>query len=1182
MIWFARLLGLLCLALVLACVWAPPCNAAMPVPKEGLLVAKDQADAMRRRVLALGSDPVLARVREEADRIVAQWPQVRPEIEKHVGNLLNVRAEFNPREFVPPEAIAAAEKLDPLLKNSAKLGFVYFLTGEAKYAQTAAEILDVAGRVPRWGWFNWEGANLPQIHYGMYARSAAFAVDFCWEAWNADQRRRAVEVLAERCVEPYWRLVSLSPFMGLHHLRAKNQGNNALGAAVVASLALGDSHPDNAAWQASLLQTYSWIVAHDIGWAGTNLESGLPGYWDISMSNLYTAAACLNHARGIDFRGHPGFAEATWYPVMKEATVPFAAAPFDKPYPKETEGLSGIIQHKPIELPSAGYGGPWWYDYAANFPQSPAAYFIGKQFGRVENPHQEGHFELMDLLWVRTMTKPERPPTPTILFKATDREAMFRSGYGSPHTFLSFNGDCFLSARNEVLGCTSGLAWHFPWHQFAVTESVVETEGQPFSPSMLLTDSFDSPQASAVGAKSWTSNVRYYARPEQARSYQEYRTRTRDILYVRSDRREQVPDYFLFVDRVAHDGPRWHAFNWHIWNRPGNEGSYELLDAHTVLARRPNAALLLATLSHDAMSYEQQAIPSQPTVSLVFDHNALLLRGVAGPTKPVAEKPRSLPAAKWSEGQMVEVAGKPVRHFADFKTLRPVLDAPLALTAGVRYRLSMSSRKKDAWVDDNTLWVLDVDLLDAAGRPVRTVESNPNSPDPLRLTDPNSGTRGTTEWREAVSYFDAPPGVVAARASLRFAPWTNNGPGITAASELWIGDLEITPLGVPTRSDRELLVTLVMPLENQGPRPRLTSARAGDRIQAEVVHADGTKDAITVEANGGVEVLREGAGQRVAIGWKAPSVALGDLRAGAPVQVALAERGGRLTGRLAIGQKATVSLAGKSHSLAAGTYLYDGQLRADPAAVSLRTNSPESQAALKQGLAKLAERIVAERDQPLSAGRKNLALDAEVVASGTRDRRFDAGHVIDNQTAEIPIDGVLDYTLGEIETPATGGYGRGDGPSYTENLSSWPLYVRPTYWLLPPRQTGAVTLKLKKPAPVRMVRLLNTTNAGLNDFATIDFQVELLDAVEKVVFRRAGSFGRPWDRAFSAAFANPKFFGSYGKAFAGMLEPAAKVPFPAAWQEMVIDRPVPVRYVRITVLSYWAMGGGLNEVQVYR
>ncbi len=49
------------------------------------------------------------------------------------------------------------------------------------------------------------------------------------------------------------------------------------------------------------------------------MSMGLPGYWSVSMQNLYTAAACLNNVRGIDLRVHPAIAEATWYPIMKEA-----------------------------------------------------------------------------------------------------------------------------------------------------------------------------------------------------------------------------------------------------------------------------------------------------------------------------------------------------------------------------------------------------------------------------------------------------------------------------------------------------------------------------------------------------------------------------------------------------------------------------------------------------------------------------------------------------------------------------------------------------------------------------------------------------------------------------------------------------------------------------------------------
>ena len=75
--------------------------------------------------------------------------------------------------------------------------------------------------------------------------------------------------------------------------------------------------------------------------------------------------------------------------------------------------------------------------------------------------------------------------------------------------------------------------------------------------------------------------------------------------------------------------------------------------------------------------------------------------------------------------------------------------------------------------------------------------------------------------------------------------------------------------------------------------------------------------------------------------------------------------------------------------------------------------------------------------------------------------------------------------------------------------------------------------------------------------------------------------GRAYDRPFDAAFAKPKYFGAYGPSFRGVLEPRVKVPFGAGWIDVPVDFEGPAQYVRITIDSFWAMGGGLNEVQVY-
>jgi hypothetical protein len=236
---------------------------------------------------------------------------------------------------------------------------------------------------------------------------------------------------------------------------------------------------------------------------------------------------------------------------------------------------------------------------------------------------------------------------------------------------------------------------------------------------------------------------------------------------------------------------------------------------------------------------------------------------------------------------------------------------------------------------------------------------------------------------------------------------------------------------------------------------------------------------------------------------------------------------------------------------------------------------------LKSGLSSWTEEVIRKRDTYTSMGWKNIALDARVSASGTRDPRFPPENVIDNKTWEFPGDGRLDYTQGEIQTTQGFGYGRGEIMSYTENMSSWPFYIAPTYWLLPYRSEGHITIGLKGETRIRMVRVLNTSNAGLHDYGTMDFRVDLLDENRHTVYSKKASFGKVWDRAFEAAFAIPDFFGSYGPTFHGLLAPGVEVPFGTSWQDVDIDYPEEVSYVRIGILRYWGLGGGLNEIQVY-
>jgi hypothetical protein len=114
-----------------------------------------------------------------------------------------------------------------------------------------------------------------------------------------------------------------------------------------------------------------------------------------------------------------------------------------------------------------------------------------------------------------------------------------------------------------------------------------------------------------------------------------------------------------------------------------------------------------------------------------------------------------------------------------------------------------------------------------------------------------------------------------------------------------------------------------------------------------------------------------------------------------------------------------------------------------------------------------------------------------------------------------------------------------------------------------------------------MVRLLNTSNAGLNDFAAHAVRVELFDPSRKLLAARDVMFGKAFDRPFKQAFAEPKWFSRYTRTFEGMLDPGLTVPFGDGWKEVVFDAAKDAAYVRVSITKYWGIGGGLNEVQVY-
>jgi hypothetical protein len=190
--------------------------------------------------------------------------------------------------------------------------------------------------------------------------------------------------------------------------------------------------------------------------------------------------------------------------------------------------------------------------------------------------------------------------------------------------------------------------------------------------------------------------------------------------------------------------------------------------------------------------------------------------------------------------------------------------------------------------------------------------------------------------------------------------------------------------------------------------------------------------------------------------------------------------------------------------------------------------------------------------------------------------------LVSGKVLEYAADGKLDYTLGRVRTTQTGGYGQGGNiRDLMRDPDTFPLYVRPTWWLLPKFRNGWAEVELAEPAAVSLVRLLNTSNAGLNDFAALSCRVQLLDENGNNLAERDVTFGRPWKRAFEQAYAVPELFTRFSSMFGKTLRPETPVPFGAGWQNVFFDGQDKAQFVRVHVTDYWAPGGGLNEIQIY-
>ncbi|MAP73648.1 MAG: hypothetical protein CMJ55_05230, partial [Planctomycetaceae bacterium] len=187
----------------------------LPEPGMGLLIKSQEIALVRAKITQEPWAGQYKAIKARADELVATWPQDKIQMDDRLEKILDLTIEFD--AVTKDEGTRELAKLLALNMQTrmTSAAFVYLMTGEKQYAATAFDVLVTAARVNRWGWFTWSGTSMPQIHAGMYARNSAFTVDFIWSVLTDAQRQQARDILAEKVVEPDYRLVLHTPAMGL-------------------------------------------------------------------------------------------------------------------------------------------------------------------------------------------------------------------------------------------------------------------------------------------------------------------------------------------------------------------------------------------------------------------------------------------------------------------------------------------------------------------------------------------------------------------------------------------------------------------------------------------------------------------------------------------------------------------------------------------------------------------------------------------------------------------------------------------------------------------------------------------------------------------------------------------------------------------------------------------------------
>ncbi|MBN1422382.1 MAG: hypothetical protein JXP34_26640 [Planctomycetes bacterium] len=927
----------------------------------------------------------------------------------------------------------------------------------------------------------------------------------------AEDDREAIRGFIAAAVEDFFRINLPVPGAPMHHFRAHNQGNNQMASAVLGALALLGRHPDAERWVRALVDTVLWDIAHAFGPMGQDTEGDLGAYWMISVDAFAQIAVAFRNAIGIDLIRHPYLRSAVDGVILHLAPCPPAVFPNDGD--AYDRSWDGLV---------------WVHDKPACTPHraqvSSSFLLLAKALGdpRALALWQESHARggKLDRHW---MAMPHLGNLGGPLGIAWYPSGMASVPIDPPSTLFTDRLAMMRSA--PAAGGTYLLA--------NGGDLTLISRGEVLGTGLGLVWHHPWSQYALAQNTVWTEGIDLApsfrvvdARDAGGIAYVRIRAASSNVFYYRNPVQERAHEafetcereiafaggrYLVLRDRIAHAEPRAHTW---VWN---------------TLDIDHGAAVEIEPAGHPGAF--PRAVISRPGARLAIDFiepGALAFETREQPLMPVwnfawgdhgialfarAGRDDPLPA----EGRM--------RRAFD-----PTTWGPYDARAHARGRTEGSVETGILREDSGSF----LRLTGFRGRPALC------DPDDIPVRAPGEYRLSVTYRKENLRHYHHPSWAIWA-IFLDAEGRVIEAPRYQDPTAAWAGDRDYDTLDADwTTTSRRFSVPAGVAQIRVAFRCFDTPGTAqghrkdeGKRLDIARVELERLPDPVREKRVRFLAIL-----QPVGPGEAAPR----------PVRM--------IPG-------AVEMESGERVSLSWGTDPPPGAPLFEPRADHLRE--------FAEAMRPWIDRLAAERDR--YAAHANLARGAKATASSAYDDRFSPERAIDGIVAEGFGDGTLRNDLPPIRSGRLTGYGSGDADLYG---AEWSYRIRPSYWLAANEEKGAwIEIALERAARIGLVRILNTTNGGFNDRASLDIAIELRDGEDRVVARETLTFGKAFPGPVSDA--SPP----YAKAYRFWYDPATPIPHGEGFREVRFDGAPEASRIRVTVGRYWGFGAGLNEIQAY-